>query len=183
MHSRLRRRVHRIPFIKNPQANAICERMHQTMASQLRSILHLNPPVNVQEASQIIDSAIASTIFAFRSTIHTTLKTTPGALVFNRDMLLNIPFIADLQAIKANRQQVVNKNLQRENIRRFDFDYEINGKVLIKNNDPRKLDSIYQGHFTIQREHANKDVTIIRRPGVTKRINIRRLKPYRGTTI
>ena len=55
--------------IKNPQGNAICKRMHQTMASQLRSILHLNPPVN---ANQIIDSAIASTIFAFHSTIHTT---------------------------------------------------------------------------------------------------------------
>ena len=32
---------------KNPQSNAICERMHQTVANILRTVLYTNPPRTV----------------------------------------------------------------------------------------------------------------------------------------
>ena len=38
--------------IKNPQANAICERLHQTISSNLRTILHHHPP----QANDVIDT-------------------------------------------------------------------------------------------------------------------------------
>ncbi len=33
--------------IKNPQSNAICERMHQTIGNVIRTLLHGEPPQNI----------------------------------------------------------------------------------------------------------------------------------------
>ena len=166
--------------VKNPQGNSICEQMHQTMASQLRSLIHGNPPQNLHQANEIIDTALAATIFALRTAAHNTLHTAPGSIVYNRDLLLNIPFIADLPKLQQNRQQVVDSNLQQANLRRHDYDYTIGGQVLIKTVDPNKLQEQYHGPYPIRQVHANGNVTIQLRPGITERINIRRIKAYRG---
>ena len=42
-----------------------------------------------------IDSSIDNAVWAIRSTYHTVLKASPGAAVFGRDMLFDIPFVAD----------------------------------------------------------------------------------------
>jgi hypothetical protein len=43
---------------------------------------------------------LSSAAYAIRSTFHTTLKATPGKIVFGRDMVLPIKFIADWGAIE-----------------------------------------------------------------------------------
>ena len=70
--------IHSKPItVRNPQANSLIERAHQTMASQLRSLIHRNTQLNhIHQANDIIDTALASTVFAFRATIHTTLHHT-----------------------------------------------------------------------------------------------------------
>ena len=35
---------------KNPQSNAVCERMHQTLGNVLRTLLHGEPPRNINSA-------------------------------------------------------------------------------------------------------------------------------------
>jgi hypothetical protein len=42
--------------IKNPQVNAICERVHQTIANILRAHLHVHPPQNIADANAIMDT-------------------------------------------------------------------------------------------------------------------------------
>ena len=54
-------------------------------------------------------------------------------------MILNVPFIADLQSIQDRRQKIVNQNLRRQNIRRFDYDYRVDELVLIRLPNPMKL--------------------------------------------
>ena len=49
----------------NLAGNSICERMHQTMGNQLSALLHQQPPQNVREVKDIVNSVIASTVFAF----------------------------------------------------------------------------------------------------------------------
>ena len=49
---------------------------------------------------------------------HTTLGSSPGNLVFNRDMFLNIPLIADWHAITLRREHLINEN--HEKIRKGD---------------------------------------------------------------
>ncbi len=67
---------------KNPQSNAICERMHQTVTNVLRTLVHTNPQRNMTQARDIIDDALATAMHAMQTTIATTLGSTPGALAF-----------------------------------------------------------------------------------------------------
>ena len=49
--------------IKNPQANAICKQLHQTISSNLRATLHHYPSQNPQ-ANDIIDTCFAAAAYA-----------------------------------------------------------------------------------------------------------------------
>jgi hypothetical protein len=51
--------------------------------------------------------------YVVRSTFHTTLKATPGQLVFARDMVLPINFMADWGAIEQQRQKKMGRNNRR----------------------------------------------------------------------
>jgi hypothetical protein len=51
------------------------------------------------QARDIIDNALATAMHAMQTTVATTLGSTPGALAFAWDMFLNVPLIADWQAI------------------------------------------------------------------------------------
>jgi hypothetical protein len=73
--------------------------MHQTVENVLRILVHTNPPNNLSKAKDIVDDALATAMHAMRTTVATTLGSTPGALAFSRDMFLNVPLIADWQAI------------------------------------------------------------------------------------
>jgi hypothetical protein len=48
---------------------------------------------------------LSSAAYAIFSTFHTTLEVTPGKLVFGRDMVLPIKFMADWGAIEQRRQK------------------------------------------------------------------------------
>ena len=85
---------------KNPQANAICEHVHQTIGNVLRVQQHAQPPQTVQEANQIIENVLATASCAAHMAVHSTMKISPGALAFHRDMLLNMPIAADLQLLQ-----------------------------------------------------------------------------------
>ncbi len=74
--------------------------MHQSISNNLRALTTLNPLQGIEDANQLIDTAIANTIFATRAALHGTLKMSPGALAFHRDMVLDIPLISDLHLLK-----------------------------------------------------------------------------------
>jgi hypothetical protein len=49
--------------------------------------------------------SLSSDVYAICSTRHTTLKATPGKLVFGIDMALPITFMADWGAVEQQRQK------------------------------------------------------------------------------
>jgi transposase InsO family protein len=165
---------------KNPTANSICERMHQTVGNVLRTLLHGEPPKNISKAREFIDEALSIAMHAMRSGVHSTLGSSPGNLVFNRDMFLNIPLIADWEAITKKREHLVNENLMRENRRRRQYDYQPNQLVLKKNHNPRKLGERTSGPYTISKVHTNGTVTLQISEDLSERINIRRVIPYKS---
>ncbi|GFH61911.1 hypothetical protein CTEN210_18387 [Chaetoceros tenuissimus] len=167
---------------KNPQGNSICERIHQTMLNQIRSLLRQNPPNDINQANHVIDTLLANTVYALRTSLHSSLNASPGALAFQRDMILNMPFIADLNNIRNRRQEIVNRSNDRENANRLDYNYQVGDWILIRSDAHQvvqKLEERWFGPFQITQVHVNGNVTIRRRPGVVERINIRRIKPYR----
>ena len=153
--------------------------MHQTVANILRTLLHERKPRNETHANQIIDEALALAMYAMRATVHTTLGSSPGSLVFSRDMFLNIPLVADWHMVTKRREHLINQNLRRENRKRQRWDYQVGQQVLKRVHDPTKLGKRTAGPFEIKQVHVNGTVTMELRPGVTERINIRRIKPYR----
>ena len=69
---------------RNPQANAIIERIHQTIGNILRTFCIQDSQLDNEDPWSGI---LAATMFATRATVHTTLKATPMQLVFSRDAI------------------------------------------------------------------------------------------------
>jgi hypothetical protein len=87
----------------NPQSNGIIERVNLTLNDALRTA-----EVDGREMDEKYPRGpfLSSAAYAIRSTFHTTLKATPGQLVFRRDMVLRIIFLADWGgAIEQQRQK------------------------------------------------------------------------------
>jgi hypothetical protein len=69
-----------------------------------------------------IDVFLSDAAWAVHSTYHTVLRASPGAAIFEQDMLFNIPFIADWQKIGERRQRLIDLNNAHENKSRIDYD-------------------------------------------------------------
>jgi len=164
---------------KNPQANAVCERMHQAVGNALRVLTTLQPPMGIADAAMLVDTAISNAIFAHRASYSEAIRTSPGALVFGQDMVLGIPMIADLELIREHRQQLVDRRLLAANRKRFSYDYAVGDEVLKLVYKPAKLEPRAEGPYRVERVHANGTLTIRLSPAVIERISIRRVKPYR----
>ena len=130
-----------------------------------------------------MDDALATAMHAMRTVVATSLGSTSGALAFSRGMLLNILLVADRKTITHVREQRVNENLHRETAKRRSYDYEQGQKVLKLVYKPTKLGRRTFGPFTIQRVHVNGNITMELRPGLSERINVRRVIPYHEPTM
>ena len=106
------------------------------------------------------------------------LGSTLGAAIFGRDMLYNIPYLADWTKIGKRRQDLVNQDCAKGNLRRVDFDYFQGQKVLLrKDGNLRKAETKNDSPFVITQVHTNGTVRI-QHGSVSERLNIRRLSPY-----
>ncbi len=158
----------------------IQERMHQTVGNVLRTLLHGQPPQQIMGAcaNDFIDKALAITMHAIRAGMHSTLGSSPGSLVFNGDMFLNIILIVDWHVITKWREHLVNENLMHDNRKRCRHDYAVDHRVSKKHHNPTKLGPRTSGPYRVVQTHVNRTVTIELRQGVTERINIRRIIPF-----
>ncbi len=135
---------------KNPQSNAVCERMHQTIGNilSLRTNIwghiakHMGTGCQYKIYVQHIWGQTANTKYMYningdrlliqkningislitmhgiRAEVHSTLGSSPGNLLFNRDMFLNIHLIEDWHAITQRREHLIHEKLMRENQKR-----------------------------------------------------------------
>jgi hypothetical protein len=62
-----------------------------------------------------IDAFLTNASWAIRSTYHTVLKASPGTAIFGRDMLFDIPYIADWNKVGEYRQLQTDCNTIWEN--------------------------------------------------------------------
>jgi len=174
-----RHNIHRRPTTaKNPQANAICERMHQSVGNSLRVLRRWIPPAGVNDARVLVDTALANAMYATRASLHSALQTTPGALSFHRDMVLNIPLVADLNLIREKHQHLIDQRLIVNNRKRFTHDYQPNHEVLKLVYEPGKLEPRAVGPYRITAVHTNGTVTIAIPPHMTEHISLRNIKPF-----
>jgi hypothetical protein len=116
----------------NPQFNAICKRIHQTIGNILRKNIwgHIAKHMGTHCQYKIYGDRLLIqkmirgisliTMHGMRAGVHSTVGSSPGNLVFNRDidMFLNIPLIADWHAITQKREHLIHENLIREKQKR-----------------------------------------------------------------
>jgi hypothetical protein len=101
--------------IKNQQANAICERVHQVLGTMMHTS-ELDVADSVEPAD--IDTFIDNSAWAICSTYHTVLKASPGAAMFGQDMLFDIPFVADWKQMETigNTRLIAVTNMKITNV-------------------------------------------------------------------
>ncbi len=103
-----------------------------------------------------------NTAWAICSTYHTVLKASLGAAIFGRDMLFNIPFMADWHKIGEQRQSLTNHGNQHKNSKRIDYNYKVGDKVLLINEGIlHKAESTYgKEPWTITTVHTNGTIRV-----------------------
>ena len=102
-------------------------------------------------------------------------------MAFNRDMLINIPLIANLTSIADPRQALIDENLIQVNAKRIQYNYKVNDRVtMVEYDPPTKLEAKTHGPYTITQVFTNATVNIQRSQHVQERVNIRKLYPYTG---
>jgi Integrase zinc binding domain len=159
--------------VRNPQANAIIERVHQTIGNILRTFSK-----ELLDVKDPWSGILAATMFAVRATYHTTLQATPSQLVFGRDAILNVKFEANWAFIKEHKQKIIAQNNKRENSSRIEYKYKVNDKVLYKNRTEGKYsEDPWKGPYNIVKVNDNGTVRL-QMGKFTDTINIRNIKPF-----
>jgi transposase InsO family protein len=161
---------------RNPQANSIIERIHQTIGNMIRSFQVGKMEVDEDDPWSGI---LAAVMFATRATYHTTIQATPAQLVFGRDAILNTKFEANWNYIRQRKQELINQNNQRENNKRIPHHYKVGDKVLYRIDTLSKYsENPYEGPYKIVKVNTNGTVRL-KMDAVTDTVNIRLIKPYR----
>ena len=100
--------------IKNPQVNTVFKCTHCVLADMLRTsgLDKSNTVTDVMITDFLNDAA-----WAICSTYHTVLRYTLGTAIFGRDMLYDIPYLADWTKIGKRRQGLLDCDCTKGNLR------------------------------------------------------------------
>ena len=129
------------------QLHAIVEDAHQMLRNSIRNVkLQDNPYLDSVDPWSGI---LAAASFAMCSIYHTTLCVMPGQLIFGRDMILNMQYLADWTAIKACKQQLICKNNFNENSKHISHQYKVGEKVMLENHCANKHEQLYKGPYLL----------------------------------
>ena len=168
--------IKRYPITKrNPQANAMIERIHQTVGNLIRTF-----EVNETEVDEDDpwSGILAAVMFATRATFHTTLRATPMQLVFGRDAVLNTKFKANWKLIKENKQKRIKQNNKQENKSRVKHTYKKGDLVLFKELEDNKFgNNPYSEPYKIRKVNDNGTV-VLKMKATLETINICLIKLF-----
>ena len=88
-----------------PTSNSIIEASHKIIRQVLHTLLLLHNPTDPVQADYILDEAVATAMQALRCTPNTSLGNySPGALLFQCNMFLNLPLITDIVMLTQQQQ-------------------------------------------------------------------------------
>jgi hypothetical protein len=126
-----------------------------------------------------IDVFLDNAAWAILSTYYTVLKASPGAAIFGRNMLFDIPFVADWHKIGEQRQSLTNCGNQRKNAKCIDYNYKVGDQVLLINKGILcNAESAYgKEPWTITTVQTNGTIRV-QRGTRTERLSIRRVQPF-----
>ena len=107
---------------KNPQANAILERIHQVVSSMLKTKYLANVKF---DAVVLWGDIFTYIVYAVRCSYHSTLQYIHVQLVFGWDMLLDINFQPNYKEMWLRNRKLIDYNNKGENSKQVQYDYEV----------------------------------------------------------
>ncbi len=128
--------------VRNPQANAICEQLHQVIGNIIQTF---ELQTNYLDEDNPWKGVLSATAFAIRCTYHTTLQKTPGQIVSGRDLIFNIKHTAKWEVIRQKKQQLILQNNKRENAMRIPHRHRAGDKVMLHRGTENKCEQPYSG--------------------------------------
>ena len=175
--------VRKLITTRNPQANSMVERAHQTVHTMIAT--HNITSKSVLDTYGGWEGILGALGFAMRSTVHTTMRATPAQLVFGRDAIHNIRFEADWQFIKERRQHVIQQNNKQENAKRKPHTYSIGDTVKVLQHKQRKHgEPLYKGPYDVVAVNDNGTLRLrstTPHGGATYQTwNLRNVHPYQA---
>jgi hypothetical protein len=152
---------------KNPQANALCERIHL----DIMNMVHCYPDVDWKKSVQYA-------AFAIRAGYHTILNSSPCPLLFGQDMMTRELFHTNWNYLSKRRFLQMVKDNDRENKTRINHIYQIGDTVMcrIPSIGRKKTEQLAKGPFIIKEIYDNGTV-LLDKGSVEDRVHIRRLFP------
>ena len=165
--------------VLNQQSNGIKERMHLTMEDMLRTMT-LTVPDELEETWRTeLEAAMQAIAWALQTTVSAGVKYSPTNLAIGCDMILNQAVQVNWEEICNQRELKANRDNQRENTTRREYEYKEGQKCwIVKNRFERKkkLDKPAKGPFEIIQVYQNGTVKL-NWNGYLETISIQRLKP------
>ena len=98
-------------MVKNLQANAISEHIHNTFGDIIQKLVRENLPNNIKNIIERVDKVITSEQHDLQSVQHITTGVAPRTMVFRRDMFLRIPVSNYFNTIYDHRQAVIDEKI------------------------------------------------------------------------
>ena len=149
----------------------LSSKTHQTIGNIIRTFAVSNIVINNPWSG-----ILAATMFAVRENYHTTLQASPMQLVFGRDAILNTEHVSNWEHIRQRKQERINHNKKRENIRRNNHQYRVGEKIIVKRrkNSKHKLELL--DTFLITQINDNGTVRF-QKGIINDDTNICRIKP------
>ena len=163
--------------VKNPQANAIIERMHGPLGDQLRCTTFRGSNWHDE-----LDTIVQACAFAIRTTVPLNSPYAPAQMTFGMDMIFRQKVIVDWDKIKQLRQKQTEHNKKRENNKQIPHDYKVGDKILLvtpisERRRQAKLSPPTEGPYEITKLYKNGTVKILRKH-FEEIVSIRRIRPY-----
>ncbi len=163
--------------VKNPQANAVIERIRAPLADQLRC-------TTFKGSNWIddLDTIIQACAFALRATVPSNAPYSPAQMAFGVDMFFHQKAIIDWEKLKKLRQQQAESNNSRKNKKRTQHTYHVGDKILLvtpvnQRRNHHKLSSPTEGPYVITKVYQNGTIKILRN-NFEEIVNIRRVRPF-----
>jgi len=165
---------------RNPQANSMVERCHQTIGNIIRTFTE---DYGELDGDKPWAGIIAAAKFACHATVHTTLNASPCQLVYGRDAILNTRFEANWEVIRQRKQNRIDYNNKRENAKRIAHVYNINDKVLLRDKAPSEVENkfgstTWEGPYRITAINKQNGTVQLQNGSLIQKYNIRKIKPF-----
>ena len=123
---------------KNPQANAICERVHLEILNVIRCYDGIDWKKTIHYAA-----------FAVRASYHSIINASPGQLLFGQDMITRQLYNAYWSYLSKRRFDAILADNDRENSKRLENFYNAGDHVMLRNIQAISCDASRRGTRTV----------------------------------